>query len=135
MRLAVEAELRPKVVEADLVLVPVAMLVAEPDAVIAEPMAVVAGILVEPAEPTRAVLEIFAGVVEPMVVDAESAFVMAVPMGAVAAAALVGLEVDPKLVAFAADLAAHESESKVAEIVHALEADSRMVGLEESRHL
>lgn len=152
---AVEAELRPKVVEADLVLGPVAMLVVQPDAVVAEPMAAVAGILAEPVEPKEVVLGIFAGVVAPMAVDAEGHLERAVPMGPLAAAAFV-LEVDPKLVAFAADLAAHESVSRVAEPVNetvvaleagsrmaehvsglelALEADSRMAEFEGSKYL
>lgn len=88
---AVEAELKPKLVEADLVLGPVAMLVVEPDAVVAEPMVVVAGILVDPAEPMVVVLGTFAGVVASMVVEAEFLFVMAVPMVPGAAAALAGL--------------------------------------------
>lgn len=131
MRVAVAAgaELRPKVVVADLVLGPVAMLAVEPGVVVAEPMVVVAGILAEPVEPKEVVLGNFAGVVAPMVVDAESLFVMAVPMGAGAAVALV-LEVEPKLVASAADLAAHESVSRVAEPVAepvtALEAGPRI---------
>lgn len=152
---AVEAELRPKVVEAALVLGPVAMLVVEPDAVVPEPMVAVAGILAELVEPKEVVLGIFAGVVASMVVVAESLFVMAVPMGHGAAAALV-LEVDPKLVASAADLAAHESVSRVAEpvdetvvaleagsreaehvseLVLVLEADSRMAEFEGSKYL
>lgn len=129
MKVAVEPELRPKGVEADLVLVPVAMLVVGPDAVVAEPMLAVAGILAEPAEPMEVVLGASAGVVSPMVVDAESLFVMAVPMGLGAAAPLV-LEVDPKLVAFAADLVARESVSRVAEPVVALEAGPRMAEFE-----
>lgn len=155
---AVEAELRPKVVEVDLKPGLVAMLVVEPDAVVAEPMvavAGVAGILVEPVEPREVVLGIFAGVVASMVVAAECLSVMAVPMGPGLAAALV-LEVDPKLVAFAADVAAHESASRVAEpvaeavaalesgprmaedvsgVVLALEADSRMAEFEGSKYL
>lgn len=152
---AVEAELRPKVVEADLVIGPAAMVVVELDGVVAEPMVVVAGILMEPVEPKEVVLEIFAGVVAPMLVDAESLFAMAVPMGPGAAVALV-LEVDTKLVAFAVDLAAHERVSSVAEpvaetvvaleavprgaehvfgLVLGLEADSRMAELEGSKYL
>lgn len=149
---AAEAELRSKVVEADLVLVPVAMLVVEPDAVVAEPTVVVAGILAEPVEPRGVVPLVFAGVVAPMVVEAESVYEMAEPMGPGAVAALVDLEVDPKLVAFAADLAVHETVSRVAEtvfaleagpkmvehlsgLVVALEADSRMAGFEGSKYL
>lgn len=154
MKIAVEAELTPKVVEADLVLGPVAMLVVVTDAVVAEPMAVVAGILAEPVESKEVVLGISAGVVAPIVADAWSRFVMAVPTGPVVAAALV-VEVDPKLAAFAADLAAHESVSRVAEPVAetvvaleagprmaehvselelVLEADSRMAALEGSKY-
>lgn len=103
------------------------MLVVVPDAVVAEPMVAVPGILVEPVE-----LGIFAGVVAAMLADAEHLFVMAVPMGPGAAAAQV-LEVDPKLVAFAADVAAHLSAPSLAEPVDetvvALAAGSSMVGL------
>lgn len=130
MKVAVEAELRPTVVGADPALRPVTMLVVEPDAVVAEPMAAVAGIRADPVEPKEVVLGISAQVVAPMVVDAESLFVMAVPMGS--GAALV-LEVDPRLVAFAADLAAHVSVPRVAEPVDetvvALEAESSMAEL------
>lgn len=119
-------------VEADLVLGPVTMFVAKPDAVVAEPMAVVAGILAEPVEPKEVVLGIFAEVVASTVVDFESLFVMAVPMGLGAVAALV-VEVDPKLVAFAANLAAHERVPRVAdpvaETVVALEAGPTMAEL------
>ncbi|KAK9524687.1 hypothetical protein VZT92_017058 [Zoarces viviparus] len=114
------------------------MLVVEPDAVVVEPMAAVAGIREDPVEPKEVVLGISAEVVAPMVVDAESLFVMAVPMGSGAAAALV-LEVDPRLVAFAADLAAHASVPRVAEPVDetvvALEAESRMAEFEASKYL
>lgn len=151
---ALEAEQRPKVVEADLALGPEAMFVVEPDAAAAEPMVAEAVILVEPVEPKEVVLGIFAGAVAPMVADAESLSVMAVPMGPGAVAAL-DLEVDPKLVAFAADLAAYESVSRVAEpvdetvvvleawprmaehesgLVLALEADSMMAEFEGSRY-
>lgn len=123
----VEAELRPKVVEADLLLGPVAILVVA-DAVVAEPMVAVAGILAEPVDPKEVVLGIFAGVLAPMMVDVESLSVMAVPMGPGAAAALL-LEGDPKLVAFAADLAAHETVPRVAEPVVARDAGSRMAEL------
>lgn len=153
---AVEAELKPKMVEAELVLGAEAMVVVEPDAVAAAPMVVVAGILVEPVEPKAVVFGISAGVVVPMVVDAETVFVMAVPMGLEVAAALVDPGVDPKLVAFAADWADHENVSRVAELVTetvfaleaeprvaehlfgfvlALEADSRMAGFEGSKYL
>lgn len=134
LKVAVEPELRPKGVEAELVLEPVTTLVVEPDAVVAEPMVAVAGILAEPAEPKEAVLGTFAGVVAPMVVAAESLFVMAVPMGLGVAAALV-LEVDPTLVAFAADLVAHESVSRVAEPVVALEAGPRVAEFEGPKYL
>lgn len=128
----VEAELRPTVVEADLALGPVAMFVVESDAVVEEPRGVVAGILAEPVEPMEVVLGLFAEVVVPMVVDAESPFVMAVAMGLGDAAALIP-EIDPKLVAIAADLAAHASVPRVAELVLetvvALEAGSSMAEL------
>lgn len=150
---AVEAVMRPKVVEADLGLGPVAMLAVEPDAVVAEPMVVVVVILAGLAEPKEVVLGVFVGVAASTVVGAESVSVMAVPMEPGDAAASVGLEVDSKLVVFAAYLAAHESAPKVAgpvaetvfaleagprvaehvsELVAALEADSRMAGFEGS---
>lgn len=132
---AAEAELRPKVAEADLELGPAAMLVVEPDAVVAEPIVAVAGILAEPVEPKGVALEIFAGVVAPMVVDDAAVFEKAVPMGPGAAAALVGLEVDPKMVAFLAYLVVHEIVPKVAGPLFAHEADSRMAGFEGSKYL
>lgn len=112
----VEAELRPKVVEVDLMLGLVAMLVVEPDAVVvvAEPTAVVVGILAEPAEPKEVVLGIVSGVVAPTVVEVESLFGMAVSMGSGAAAALV-LELDPRLAAFDVGGPAHLGVSRVAE--------------------
>lgn len=113
-------------VEADLVLVPVAMLVVGPDAVIAEPMGAVAENLAELDEPKGVVPQIFAEVVASMVVDEETVFVVAAPMGPGASVALVGLEVDPRLVAFSANLAVHKTVPRVAEIVFALEAESRM---------
>ncbi len=133
-------------------LVPGAMLVVEPDAVVVEAMVVVAGVLDEPVEPKGVVPLTFAGVVAPMVVEAAGVFVMAAPMGAGAVAALVDLEVDPMLVALAADVAAHESVSRVAESVFALEvgprmdehlsgcvlaleADSKVAGFEETKYL
>lgn len=113
----VEAELRPKVVEVDLVLGLVAMFVVEPDAVVvvAEPMAVVVGILAEPVEPKEVVLGIVSGVVAPMVVEVESLFGMAVSMGSGAAAALV-LGLDPRLAAFDVGGPAHLDVSRVAEL-------------------
>lgn len=127
---AVEAELRPKVVEVDLGLGLVAMFVAEPDAVVvvAEPTVIVVGILAEPAEPKEVVLGIVSGVVAPMVVEVENLFGMAVSMGSGAVAALV-LELDPKLAAFAVGGPVHLVVSRVAEpvagTVVALEVESR----------
>lgn len=60
--------------------------------------------------------------------EAETVCVMAVPMGpgaAAVAAALVGLELDPKWVALAADFAARETVPRVAETVFALEVGPR----------
>lgn len=115
---AVESELRPKAVEVDLELGPVAMSVAVPDAVVvvAEPTLVVAGILAEPAEPKEVVLGMVSGVVAPMVAEVESLFGMAVAMGSGAVAALV-LELDPRLAAFAVGGPAHLVVSRVAEPV------------------
>lgn len=114
-------------VEADLVLASVAKVVDEPDAVAAEPMVAVAGILAELVEPRGAALEVFAEVVASMMFGIVPVSVMAVPMGPeAAAAALVVLEVDPKMVALAADLTAHESAPRVAESVLALEAGPKM---------
>lgn len=104
---AAEAEVMPKGVEADLVPGSVAMLVEEPDAVVAEPMVVVAGTLVEPVEPMEVVLGIF--VVAPRVAVAGCLLMAAVPMGSGPAAFV--LEVDPKLAAFV------ETEPRVAEPV------------------
>lgn len=139
-------------VEADLVLGSVAKVVEEPDAVAAEPMVAAAGILAEPVEPKGAALEVFAEVVASMMFGIVPVSVMAVPTVPGAAAALVGLEIDPKMVALAADLAAHESVPRVDEsvlaleagpkmaehlsvLVVALEADSRMAAFEGSRYL
>lgn len=122
---AVEAEMRPMVVEADQALQAVAMLVVVLDAVVAEPKVVADGILAEPVEPKGVEPVFFAGVVAPMVVEAENVAVV-VPMGPEAAVALVGLEADPKLVAFVVDLVAHEGVSKVAETVFALEVGPRV---------
>lgn len=140
-------------VEADLVLGSVAKVVEEPDAVAAEPMVAVAGILAEPVEPKGVVLEVFAEVVASMMFGIVPVSVMAVPtVPGPAAAALDGLEIDPKMMALAADLAAHESAPRVAEsalaleagpkmaehlfvLVVALEADSRMAAFEGSRYL
>lgn len=119
-----DADLIPKVVEVHLVLGLVTMLVAElvvePVAVVAEPMVAVAEFLAEPVEPREVALRVFAGVVVPMVVEAESLSVMTGPMeaGPVAAAAALAHAVDPKSVAFvAAGVAAHESVPRVAEPV------------------
>lgn len=131
---AAEAELKPMVVEAGLVLVPVAMLDEEPDAVVAVPMEVVVGVLAELVEPKEA--GIVAAVESPMAVDSEPPFVMAVPMGA-GAAVVFGL--DSKLAAFAADLDALEVVSRVVDTVAgglvALEADSKMAALVGSNYL
>lgn len=130
---AAEAELKPMVVEAGLVLVPVAMLDEETDAVVAVPMEVVVGVLAE-LEPKEA--GIVAAVESPMVVDSDPPFVMAVPMGA-GAAVVFGL--DSKLAAFAADLDALEVVSRVVDTVAgglvALEADSKMAALVGSNYL
>lgn len=137
---------------------PVTMLVVElavePVAVVAEPMVAVAGFLAEPAEPREVALQVFAGFVVPMAAEAESLSVMAVPMEAEPVAALVH-EVDPKLVAFAAGVAAHECVPRVAEpvaeavvaleaapkvaehvsgFVLALEVDSRIAEFEGSKY-
>lgn len=93
---AVEAAVRPKVVEVDQVLGPVAMFAAEADAVVAEPMVVAAGILAEPVEPKEVVLGGVSGVVASTVVVVESLFVLAVSMDSGVAAALV-LGLDPRL--------------------------------------
>lgn len=103
LKVPVEAELMPKVVEVDLVLEPVAMIAEELDAAVAEPMTVVAGILVAPLVPKEAVL--FDGVVPSKVVDVESPFVMAAPIGSGVVAAFV-LGLDSSLAAFAVDVAA-----------------------------
>lgn len=117
-----EADVTPRVAEVDLVLGPVAMLVLEPDAVVAEPMEAVAGILAELVEPRAVVL----GVVAPIVVDAEHPFLVVESMKPGVAAAL-PLEVDPK---FAEGVTAHRIVSRrtepVAETVVALEVGSRM---------
>lgn len=106
-----------------------AMLVVEPDAVIAEPMVAVAETLAGPVASKVAVFGIFAGAAEPMVVEAESLFVAAVPTGGGADVEL-ALEVVPRMAAFAAVVAAHEAEPKVAEhvaeTVVALELDPRV---------
>lgn len=129
-----------------------AKIVVEPDVVVAEPMQVVAGLLAESANPRRVASGVFAGVVAPKVAEAETVIVTAEPMGRETVAASAGREVDPKLVAFAANFAPHESVPRVAEtvsaleggprkaghlsgLVVALEADSRMVGSEVSRYL
>lgn len=111
---AVEAELRPKVVVVDLVLGPVATLVASSGAVVAEPMVVAAGILAEPVEPKEVVFRVLSGLVAPMVVDVELLIVMAGSMGSGFEAAWV-LGLDPKL--DAAGVAAHEIVSRLAELV------------------
>lgn len=130
MQVAVEAELRPMVAEVELVLEPAAMLVGEPDvAAVAESMVVAAGVQAGPAESKEVVLEVCVGFVASMVV----APVMAVPMAP--GAASVGLEVDPKVVAFAVYSVTRENAPKAAGDVFPLEADSRMADFGESRYL
>jgi len=81
------------VVEIDLMLGPVATIVAKLDVVVAEPMGVVAGILAEPVEPKEVVLGMFSEVDAPMAAAAESPFVTAVATGfGVLAALVVGLD-------------------------------------------
>lgn len=132
-------ELRPKVVEADMVLAPVAMLVVVPDAVVAEPMAAVAEIQFESVEPKEVVLGVSAAVVASMAVEAESLSVMVVPMEPGVAAAALVLGVDPKVVVTAAYLAARESVSRGAEpedeTVVALEVGSMLAEFEGSNYL
>lgn len=137
---AVEAELRPMVAEVELVLEPAAMLVGEPDvAAVAESMVAAVEVQAEPAEPKEVVLEVCVGVVASMVVVPVVAVpvvavpVMAVPMAP--AAASVGLEVDPRVVAFVVYLATRENAPMTAGAVFPLEADSRMAEFEESRYL
>lgn len=139
-----------RVVEAGLVLAPGPILVVGSDVVVvAEPMVAVAGLLAELAVPRGVALGLFAVVVS-TVLDAEAVFAAAVPTGPGAAAfALVGLEADPMLVPFAADLGA-ESVPMVAEhvfedgsmleqhgleVVLAPEVDSMRSGCECSMHL
>lgn len=98
------------------------MLVVKFVAVVAGPMPVVSGILVEPLEPREAVLGVFVEVSAPMVADVEILFFVVVPRGLGPAAALV-LEAVPKLAAFAAVGAAHETVSRVAEPVVEAEVD------------
>lgn len=123
--------LRPRVAEFGLVLGPAAKIAVEPETVVAEPMAAVAGILAELVEPK----EVVRGTVEPMVVVAEFLFLMAESMRPGKVAALV-LETDPK---FAPCVAAHEIVSRravpVAEAVIPLEADPRMAEFGESMYL
>lgn len=127
---AVEAELRPMVAEVELVLEPAAMLVGEPDvAAVAESMVAAVGVQAGPAEPKEVVLEVCVGVVASMVVVP----VMTVPMAP--GAASVGLEVGPKVVAFAVYSVTRENAPKAAGDVFPLEADSRMADFEESRYL
>lgn len=126
-------------VEADMVLAPVAMLVVVPDAVVAEPMAAVAEIQFESVEPKEVVLGVSAVVVASMVVEAESLPVMVVPMEPGVAAAALVLGVDPKVVVTAAYLAARESVSRGAEpedeTVVALEVGSMLAEFEGSNYL
>lgn len=133
MKVAV-AELRPKVVEVELVLEPAATLVGVPGVVaVAESMVAAVGVPVEPAEPKEVVLEVCAGVVASTEVDGVTVTVMAVPMAP--GAALVVLEVDPKVAAFAAHLVIHGCAPKLVGPVFALEADSMVTDFEKSRYL
>lgn len=128
------AELRPKEVEAELVLEPAATLVGVPGVVaVAESKAAAVGVPTEPAEPNEVVLEVWAGVVAAMEVDGVIVTVMAVPM--VPGAAAVGLEVDPKVAAFAAHSVILDCVPRLAGPVFALEADSMEVDFEKSRYL
>lgn len=111
---AAEIELRPKVVEPGLVHLAASMPVVEPDAVMAEPMVVVAVILA--VEPKEVGLGIWAGFVAPMVVEVENLLVLVVPMEPEAAAAALVLADGPRLVAFAASVA-RELVPRVAELV------------------
>lgn len=133
MKLAV-AEMRPKVVEAELVLEPAATLVGVPAVVaVVESMVAAVGVPAEPAEPKELVLEVCAGVVVSIGVDGVTVTVMTAPMAL--GAALVCLEVDPKVAALAAHLVIHCCAPKLAGPVFALEADSMVTGFEKSRHL
>lgn len=112
-------------VEAGLMLVPGPILAVGPDAVVAEPTVAVAGLLAERAVPRGVALGLFAVVVS-TVVDDEAEFVVGVPTGpGPAAFALVGLEADPMLVPFAADLGVERAPTK-AEHVFALEDGSTL---------
>lgn len=133
MKVAV-AELRPKVVEAELVLEPAATLVGLTDVVaVVESMPAVVGVPFEPAEPKEVVLEVWAGVVASMEVDGVTVTVMAVPMAP--HAALVGLDVDPKVAAFEAHSLIPDCAPRLAGPVFALEADSMEADFEKSRYL
>lgn len=133
MKVAV-AELRPMVVLAELVLEPATILVGVPGAVaVAESMPAAVGVPFEPAEPKEVVLEVWAGVVASMEVDGVIVTVMAVPMAP--HAALVDLEVDPKLAAFSAHSVILDCVPRLAGPVFALEADSTEADFEKSRYL
>lgn len=133
MKVAV-AELRPKVVEVELVLEPGATLVGVPGVVaVAESMAAAVGVPVEPAEPKEVVLVVCAEVVASTEVDGVTVTGMAVPMAP--GAALVVLEVDPKVVVFAAHLVIHGCVPKLVGPVFALEAGSMVTDFGKSRYL
>lgn len=133
MKIAV-AELRPKVVEGELVLESAATLVGVPVAdAVAESMTAVVGVPIEPAEPKEVVLEVCAVVVAPMEVGGVTVTGVAVSMEP--GAALVGLEVDPKAAVFDARLVIHECVPKLAGLAFALEVDSMVTDFERSRYL
>lgn len=129
MKIAV-AELRPKVVEVELVLEPAATLVGVPGVVaVAESIAAAVGVPVEPAEPKEVVLVVCAEVVASTVVDGVTVTGMA------PGAALVVLEVDPKVAVFAAHSVIHGFVPKLVGPVFALEAGSMVTDFEKSRYL
>lgn len=112
---AVEVELRPRVVEADLELGHLPMLVGVPDDVAVVPKMVVAVLLVEPkgvvvvflaelVEPMVAVLEVFAEVVEPMAAPVESLYGEAASIDSGVVSVLV-LGFDSRMPVFAASVA------------------------------
>lgn len=138
-----ELELRPRVVEVDLVLGDLPMIVAGPDDAVAVPMLVVAVFLVEfvepkevvvvllaeLVEPMEVVLEVFAEVVEPKAAAVEILYGKAVPTDSEAVKALL-LGLDPRMAVIAASLACHSCVSMLAELVDetevALEDGSRV---------
>lgn len=120
---AVDTEQTSRVVEAALALGPGPTLVVGPDVV--EPTAAAAGPLAE-AVPKGVVLGLFAVVESTGVDDDEAELVVALPKGpGAAASALVGLEVDPMLVALAA-YSVVATVPMVAELVFALEGGPRL---------